>query len=272
MFEQILENVAEKTPLVHCITNYVTVGDVANVLLACGGSPIMADDESEVEDITTICNAIVINIGTLNSHTIRAMHRAGKRACALGHTAVLDPVGAGASGLRTRTAFELLDEIPFTVIRGNISEIKTIARGAGSTRGVDADPGDAVTEQTLDEAVRFIREAASKRSAVVAVTGAIDLVSDSTHTYIIRNGHKFMEKVSGTGCMLTAIIAAYCAANSGKELEATAAAVCAMGLCGEKAFARSGAMGTASLRAAIIDEISLLDAKALAEGAKVELR
>ena len=124
MFKTEFENVRRTCPLIHNITNYVTVNDCANMVLACGASPIMADDAAEVEDITTICGGLNINIGTLNSRTITSMLLAGKKANQLGHPVVLDPVGAGASRLRTDTAFRLLRDVKFTVIRGNISEIK----------------------------------------------------------------------------------------------------------------------------------------------------
>ena len=159
MIKTCFENVKTKTPLVHNITNYVTVNDVANVLLACGGSTIMADDIDDVEDITGICGGLNINIGTLNKNTIPSMLAAGKKANELGHAILLDPVGAGASRLRTETALMLLNEIKFDVIRGNISEIKTLAFGSGSTKGVDADVADAVTEDTLDQAVDFVKTA-----------------------------------------------------------------------------------------------------------------
>ena len=126
-----LENVRNTVPLVHNITNYVTVNDVANILLACGGSPIMSDEPEDVEDITSICGGLNINIGTLNQRSIEGMFRAGAKANALGHVVLLDPVGAGASALRTNTAVELMEKIKFTVIRGNISEIKTLALGSG---------------------------------------------------------------------------------------------------------------------------------------------
>ena len=158
MIKVCFENVKAKTPLVHNITNYVTVNDVANVLLACGGSPIMADDIDDVEDITGICGGLNINIGTLNKNTIPSMLAAGKKANELGHAVLLDPVGAGASRLRTETAMKLLNEIKFDVIRGNISEIKTLAFGSGSTKGVDADVADTVTEDTLDQAVDFVKK------------------------------------------------------------------------------------------------------------------
>ena len=145
-----LENVRNTVPLVHNITNYVTVNDVANILLACGGSPIMSDEPEDVEDITSICGGLNINIGTLNQRSIEGMFRAGAKANALGHVVLLDPVGAGASALRTNTAIELMEKIKFTVIRGNISEIKTLALGSGTTKGVDADVADAVTDANLD--------------------------------------------------------------------------------------------------------------------------
>lgn len=153
MFGECLENVRTRTPLIHNITNYVTVNDVANILLACGGSPIMSDDIEEVEEITSICGGLNINIGTLNQRTIPAMFAAGKKAESLNHPILLDPVGAGASTLRTKTARDLADQIHFTVIRGNISEIKALVAGSGSTKGVDADVADAVTEENLNEAV-----------------------------------------------------------------------------------------------------------------------
>ena len=173
-----LDNVRKTTPLVHNITNYVTVNDVANVLLACGGSPIMSDDIQDVEDITSICGGLNLNIGTLNHNTIPSMFAAGKKANQLGHPVVLDPVGAGASALRTETALKLLEEVKFAVIRGNISEVKTLAIGSGKTRGGDADVADAVTEDNLDASVAFAKAVAARFGAVVAITGAIDLVAD----------------------------------------------------------------------------------------------
>ena len=158
MFEKMFENVRQKSPLIHNITNYVTVNDCANMLLACGGSPIMADDPEDAVEITAICNGLNINIGTLNQHTIPSMFAAGKRASELGRPVVLNPVGAGASTLRTDTALELLKKVRFTVIRGNISEIKTLALGSGTTKGVDADAADKVTEENLDKTLAFAKD------------------------------------------------------------------------------------------------------------------
>jgi len=272
MFKKIYENINKISPLVHCITNYVTVNDVANTLLACGASPIMADDEEEVEEITSICTALTINIGTLNERTIKSMLMAGKKANQISHPIVLDPVGAGASVLRTKTTFDLLENVKFTVIRGNISEIKTVYIGSGTTQGVDADVKDVITDTNLEEAVSFAKKLSEKTGAVIAITGAIDIVADSENAYVIRNGHSMMAKISGTGCMLSGMIAAFVGANQEQPLLATAAAVCAMGLAGELAFERivkeNG--GSSTLRSYIIDEISIMNAETLNGGAKVE--
>ena len=199
MFKTEFENVRRTCPLIHNITNYVTVNDCANMVLACGASPIMADDAAEVEDITTICGGLNINIGTLNSRTITSMLLAGKKANQLGHPVVLDPVGAGASRLRTDTAFRLLRDVKFTVIRGNISEIKTLASGAGTTKGVDADVADKVTEENLDSAVAFAKAFAAQTGAVIAITGAIDIVADAEKAYCIRNGTMCSQALAAPG-------------------------------------------------------------------------
>ena len=187
------------------------------------------------------------------------MLKAGKKANALGHPVVLDPVGAGASALRTGTAYRLLDEVRFTVIRGNISEVKTLASGAGTTKGVDADVAD--------------RAFAAKTGAVVAITGAIDIVADGAKAYCIRNGHPMMSAITGTGCQLSALTAAFITANPGQPLEAAAAAVCAMGLAGEIAHARLTPLdGNATYRNYIIDAIYNMTPAQLEEGAKYEVR
>ena len=274
-----LENVRNTVPLVHNITNYVTVNDVANILLACGGSPIMSDEPEDVEDITSICGGLNINIGTLNQRSIEGMFRAGAKANALGHVVLLDPVGAGASALRTNTAVELMEKIKFTVIRGNISEIKTLALGSGTTKGVDADVADAVTDANLDSAVKFVKDFAAKSGAIVAVTGAIDLVSDGTACYVIRNGRPEMGKITGTGCQLSGMMTAFVVANPDNKLEAAAAAVCAMGLAGGDRRGPSSGWsrmaegdGNSTYRNRIIDAIYNMDGATLNGGAKYELR
>ena len=273
MFGEMLKNVKEPVPLVHCITNYVTVNDCANILLACGGSPIMADDEQEVEEITTVCDGLTINIGTLNSRTVESMMLAGKRANALGHPILLDPVGVGASALRTRTAIELLENVKFTVVRGNISEIKTLVLGSGNTKGVDANVADAVTEENRKRVIAFAGEFSRKTGAVVVITGAVDLVVGGKRAYVIRNGHPMMSKVTGTGCMLSAMMAAYLTANKGTPVQAAAAAVCAMGIAGERAYEKMLAVhgGSGSYRMFLMDEISNMNAEILDRDARYEV-
>ena len=273
ILKTMLENVRAKTPLVHNITNYVTVNDVANVLLAAGGSPIMSDDADDVEDITSICGGLSINIGTLNKNTIPSMFLAGRKANELGHIVLLDPVGAGASRLRTDTANRLMREVRFDAVRGNISEIKTLCTGSGTTKGVDADVADKVSEENLDSAVAFAKAFAEKTGAVIAITGAIDIVADGKKAYCIRNGHPMMSSITGTGCQLSAMTAAYVTANPEHPLEAAAAAVCAMGLAGEIAHVRLSAQdGNSTYRNYIIDAIYNMTPEQLEEGAKYEVR
>lgn len=273
MFQNMLKNVRTKCPLIHNITNYVTVNDCANIVLACGASPIMSDDKEEVSEITSICGGLNINIGTLNSRTIASMLIAGKRANELNHPVVLDPVGAGASKLRTETAIQLLEEIKFSVIRGNISEIKTLALGNGTTKGVDADVADKVTEDNLDDVIIFAKSFAEKTGAVIAITGAIDIVADSKKTYCIRNGHPMMSSITGTGCQLSAMTAAFVTANPEFPLEAVVAAVSAMGYAGEVAYSRLTEMdGNSTYRNYIIDAIYNMTPEMLEKGAKYEVR
>lgn len=274
IFDGIFETVREKLPLVHCITNYVTVNDCANMLLACGGSPIMADDSLEVEEVTSLCKALVINIGTLNARTVESMIKAGKKANALGHPVIFDPVGIGASQFRRETAFKLMEAIQFTVIRGNISEIKTIYKGTGMTQGVDACEADEVTESNLEETINFARSLSQQTGAIIAITGAIDLVVNEKEAYAIKNGHALMAKVTGTGCMLTSVIGGFVAACPEQALKAVVAAISAMGLCGELAYEKMLAQGsgTGSYKVYLIDYMSQMNTKLFREGQKIEIK
>ena len=273
MLGKCLESVKEKTPLIHNITNYVTVNDVANALLASGGSPIMSDEPDDVADITSICGGLNINIGTLNKRSIEAMFISGKKSKELGHIVLLDPVGAGASKLRTETALKIMNEIKPEVIRGNISEVKTLALGSGTTKGVDADVADIVTEDNLGSMIEFVKTFAQKTKAVIAITGAIDLVADSKKCYVIRNGSPLMSRITGTGCMLSALATAYAVANPDNITEAVAASVCLMGLAGEIGVLKlKEGEGNSSLRNHIIDAIYNMDAEKLNKGAKYEVR
>lgn len=260
-------------PLIHNITNYVTVNDVANILLACGGSPIMSDEVEDVEDITSICNGLNINIGTLHKSSIEGMLRAGKKANDLHHPILLDPVGAGASKFRTETALRLMQELNLAVIRGNISEIKTLALGSGTTKGVDADVSDAVTEENLEQAIEFVKAFSKKTGTIIAVTGRIDLVTDGNRCYVIRNGRPEMGKITGTGCQLSGMMTAFITANLDEMLEAAAAAVCAMGLAGEIGWSRmQTGDGNATYRNRIIDAIYNMTGDILEKGANYEIR
>lgn len=266
------EAVRKMVPLVHCITNYVTVNDVANALLACGGSPIMADDIGEVAEIAAISSALVINIGTLNQRTIASMLKAGKTANEKKIPVILDPVGAGASSLRNEAACQLLREVRFAVIRGNLSEISFIAGLRANTRGVDSGEAD-----SANDAAAVARAAARRYSCVAVITGAEDIVADGTRLARIRNGTAQMSKVTGTGCMLTGVIGAYagaCAAVGGELFYAVVSAVASMGLAGELSAERAGLVGTGlvgtgSLRIGILDALSRIDDELLQERGKV---
>lgn len=269
-----INQIREKKPLIHCITNYVTVNDVANMILAVGGSPIMADSVREVEDISRICNGLVINIGTLNERTIESMILAGKAANQLGHPVIFDPVGTGASRFRTETAKKILNEISCQVIRGNASEIKSLAKGIHTTNGVDACEADRVTSGNLSQMVSWVESFSKSVGAVIAMTGEIDLVSDGKRTAIIRNGNSWMSRITGTGCMLDGVIAAFAAANPSRIWDTVVDAVAAAGICGERACQKavSEGRGTASFRMHLIDEMSLLSDYVIEKEKKIEVQ
>ena len=267
---QALAAVHKAHPLVHCITNYVTVNDCANALLAIDASPIMSDEPDDAVDITAICDALDINIGTLNRATIAGMEAAAARASQLGHPLVLDPVGAGASALRTQEAAALLDAFPIAVIRGNMSECKALAVGARSTHGVDVAAADVVTDTNLAESAGFARQLAAMTGAVAAITGAIDVVASADEAYAVRNGSPMQGRITGAGCMLSAITGAFVAANDDPLLAALAAVV-TMGAAGQIAEARMGAAdGNASFRTYLIDALYTLEPEQLARMARVE--
>ena len=271
--KEIFDNIKTVAPVVHNISNYITATDCANMTLACGGSPTMADDPDEVADISAGCNGCVINMGNTGGFLEESMLRMGRKNNAIEHPVIFDPVGAGAAHRRNAVLENLMNSIRFTVIRGNISEIKTLALGSGTTKGVDADVADAVTDANLDSAVKFVKDFAAKSGAIVAVTGAIDLVSDGTACYVIRNGRPEMGKITGTGCQLSGMMTAFVVANPDNKLEAAAAAVCAMGLAGEIGWSRMAeGDGNSTYRNRIIDAIYNMDGATLNGGAKYELR
>ena len=214
VLKTMLENVRAKTPLVHNITNYVTVNDVANVLLAAGGSPIMSDDADDVEDITSICGGLNINIGTLNKNTIPSMFLAGKKANELGHIVLLDPVGAGGTAWRDDLISDLIDLRP-TVIRGNGSEILACAGFAHQYKGVDSLDS---SRSALDAA----KALAQRSGGIVCVSGETDYATDGTRVLAAVGGNVMATLVVGTGCSLSALTAGF-AAKAEDPLVATIA-------------------------------------------------
>ncbi len=263
--------VRERTPLVQCITNFVTVNDCANILLAAGGSPTMAHDIREVEEAVAGVQALVLNLGAIGD--VEAMLLAGKRANQLGIPVVLDPVAAGVTSLRREACRRLLAELRFTVIRGNASEIRALALGAEGGSGVDVSAGDAVTEENLSRGVELCRRLAESTGAVTALSGQVDILSDGTQTVLIRGGVPTMSRVTGSGCMLTALLGAFCGANPERPLAAAAAAVAAMDLAGERAEARrlQNGTGNATFRTDLIDAVFNLTEDELREGVRYEI-
>ena len=272
MLGEILTRVRDARPIIHSITNYVTANDCANILLAAGASPIMSDDPAEAEDIASLAAGVCINLGTLSDRKLCAMLAAGRRANALGRPVVLDPVGAGSSRHRTEAARRLMSGIKFAVIRGNLSEIKALARDATASGGVDAAETDRA-ESDIDGRCVFVRSLAKKLKTPLSVTGSADIVTDGERVFLIKNGHPMMTAVTGTGCQLSALTTAFIAANPDEPLTAAVAAAAAMGLCGETAHARlSPEDGSGSYRTYIIDAVYNLTPEKLKEGTRFEIR
>lgn len=278
----LLPIVRAQKPLIHCITNYVTANDCANAILAIGAAPIMADDLREVADIVKISTALVLNIGTLNSRTVESMIAAGKKANALGIPVIFDPVGAGASAYRNETTQRLLQNVRMAVIRGNMSEVSFIAGLEVSTKGVDS----AIEDEAKDP-VAIANKVAKEHNCVAAITGAIDTVSDGVRVIRIENGTATLSKITGTGCMSTALIGAFCgtiyandaipaerksgtvSSPAAKYLDSTVAGIASMGIAGEIAEFQSQGKGTGSFHTALLDAISQMDAATFREKAKI---
>lgn len=231
-----LRRIRDSKPVVHSITNYVVMNSTANVLLAMGASPIMAHAPEEMEDLSRISNALVINIGTLSKPWIESMHLAGRVAKEMGKPFLLDPVGSGATRLRTDTAMSITKSSLPTVIRGNASEILSLSPQGGTTRGVDS-------IHSMEDAVDAARTISKSLGTVIAVTGERDLVTDGERSLIVTGGHSLMGYVTGTGCAASVIIGAFLAQEK-DALVATAAGLAFFGLAGERAAADSQAPGS----------------------------
>ena len=257
-FSELVDVVRIKNPLVHHITNYVTVNDCANITLAIGGSPIMADAIEEVADIANISSSLVINIGTLNERTVASMITAGKIANEKDIPVIFDPVGAGASKFRNETTDTILKEIKIAVIRGNISEIKYISGISSNVKGVDASESDEDSDN-----VKIATDLAIKYDCVVAITGEIDTVSDGERTVLLGYGHEQLSNITGTGCMCTSLIGAFCGASPELLFEATGAAIICMGIAGELAKEQSADKGNGSFHVSILDAVSHMTTKTI---------
>ncbi|MFL5542725.1 MAG: hydroxyethylthiazole kinase [Longimicrobiaceae bacterium] len=247
-----LQRLREQVPLVQSITNYVSMDVTANALLAIGAAPAMVHAAEEVEEFVGIAHALVINIGTLSPPWVEAMRLAADRAVALGKPWVLDPVGAGATRYRTDTARELAERRP-AIIRGNASEILAVAGAANATRGVDS-------AHASSDAVESARGLARQLGCVVAVTGAVDYVTDGARTLSVSNGHPLMTRVTALGCSATALVGAFAAVHT-DPLVATAAALGALGVAGE--IAARDADGPGTFRWKLLDALYLLDEGAM---------
>ena len=267
----VLEQVRSKAPLVQCITNFVTVNDCANILLAAGASPTMAQDIREVEEAVTDADGLVCNLGAID--LVDSMILAGKRANELGIPVVLDPVAAGGTALRRESSARLLEEVHFTAIRGNASEIRALAGQMSRGSGVDVCTSDAMTEENIEQSMAWVRQLAQDLHSVIAVSGKLDIVSDGTKTAVLRNGCATMARITGSGCMLTTLIGAFCAAAQEHPFEATCAAMAAMGICGEIAEEKrlQNKTGNATFRTDLIDAVFNLTEQELKERIRYEI-
>ncbi|WP_022853776.1 hydroxyethylthiazole kinase [Thermodesulfatator atlanticus] len=235
-FAKSLEKVREKRPLVQNITNFVVMNTTANALLAIGAAPVMAHAQNELEDMLKIADSLVINIGTLDDNWLNSMEKAVKLAKALGKNTVLDPVGAGATKLRTETSLKLIEYGDIAVLRGNFGEIAALLGEHGKTRGVDS----AIYEE--DKAKTLVLTAAKEFDTVVVITGPVDYVSDGKKSYAIYNGHEMLGRVTGTGCMVSALIGAFVAVE--EPLKAAVSALVSFGIVAEKAYEEAKYLGS----------------------------
>lgn len=296
MEENWLETVKEVCPRVHCITNYVTAQSVANLILAAGGSPIMASGPLEAADVTGISSSLVINMGTLDERTVPGMIEAGKKANSLGLPVIFDPVGVGSSRFRKQTALEILKRVSVTLIRGNGAEIRILLEALGGEEaagnfpscGIDAGKTDAVSPENAEEKAGIAVALAKAKGAVVVLTGEKDIVTDGDRMCYIANGHSWMASITGSGCMLDGLLGAVLGgwnekrAASGQKafsekdredcFQAAVWAVCAHGICGERAYRQCAASrrGKGSYPAAFIDAMGFLTDTDVAGEKKVE--
>jgi hydroxyethylthiazole kinase len=257
-----LKLIREKKPLIHNITNFVVMNTTANTLLACGASPVMAHAQEEVEEMVSFAGALVLNIGTLTPYWIDSMIKAGKRANELDTPIIFDPVGSGATKLRTDSAKHIIEKISIRVVRGNASEVLSLAREGSRTKGVDS-------IHSVDDAAEAALTLSRELDTTLAITGAVDLVTDGTAIHRVSNGHDLMGFVTGTGCASTVIIGAFLAVDP-DPLSATTTALAYFGLAGEKAASEAQAPG--SFQVGLLDALYSIDEKQLEEGARIQIQ
>jgi hydroxyethylthiazole kinase len=256
----LLGRVRSTRPLIHHITNTVTINDCANATLAIGAAPVMAGAIEEVAEMAGIAGALVLNIGTLTPAQVDAMVAAGKTANAHGIPVILDPVGVGATTLRTESAERILDECRVAILKGNAGEIGVLAGSGGTVRGVDS---GGCTGDPIEVALRCF----GRWNTAVAMTGETDIVCGNGEAYLIRNGSPMMERLSGTGCMAASVVGAFAAAGD-DPVKSAAAALIAFGLAGERAARQSA--GPYSFRTALFDELASLTPETVSAEAQVE--
>lgn len=254
------ERVSDRRPLIHHITNFVVMNDTANVTLHIGGLPVMAHAREEVAEMVGAAGALVLNPGTLAPEWVEAMLIAGHRANELGIPIVLDPVGAGATKLRTESNLRLLDELQITVVRGNSGEIGALTGMGGVVKGVEA-----VVEVEKPEEVA--KTLARRYGLTAVITGPRDIVTDGERTLAVDNGHPWLKTITGTGCAATTMIAAFTAVERDSVLAAAAGLAC-FGLAAELAAAQ--AQGPASFKVALFDAIYNLSRGQILAGARVK--
>ena len=257
---ELLKRVKEQKPLVHHITNWVTIYDCANIVRAIGALPVMAHAEEEAADMAKIANALVLNIGTLTNELINSMKIAGKAANEKGLRIVLAAVGAGASKMRDENALELLNDLRIDIIKGNKSEIAKLAGEDVETKGVEAADVEA-------DLVDVAKKLAKERNATVVITGKEDIITNGNDVYICKNGHEMMGKFVGTGCMAASGIACFAAVEK-DYAKAAASALVVFGIAGE--LASRIASGPGTYKEAFYDEIFNLDERDIADMEKLE--
>ena len=237
--------VRTKSPLVHSITNYVVMNNSANALLSIGASPVMAHWKDEMEEMTAIAGALVINIGTLDTEWIEGMKAAGLAASRRGTPIVLDPVGAGATSQRTNAAWEIINLCHPTIIRGNGSEIMALVDANVKSKGVDS-------SASSDDALSAAKKLAAETGAVVVISGETDYITNGTDVFTVEGGNPIMTSVTGMGCTATALVGAFAAVESDPMVAATAA-MAVMSLAGERAAVN--ACGNGSIQMHFHDEL-----------------